>query len=214
MDDLRVELQRVEPLARVRHCGAGAVSARGDRRESRRRLDDAVAVAHPHGGFARNAVEQRVGHQRFNLRLAVFARFAALHLSAERLRHQLHPVAYPEHGHAQSEHSLVYAGRVLREHAVGPAGQDDPRVSLLRQLRRRRRERQYLRIDVLFAHAPRYQLRVLRSIVQYSYLLHLQPSSFVRVRLKLYQISRSNPARVRSFFARRQNSAQRGTSVQ
>ena len=86
--------------------------------------------------------------------------------AAERVGHQLHAVADPEHRTAD----VVDAGIALRRaelgHALGPARQDDAdRLARANRFERRVR-RPHFRVHRQLAQSPRDQLRVLRTEIQ------------------------------------------------
>ena len=88
------------------------------------------------------------------------------HLSAERVRHQLHPVADAEHGHAGGEHAEIAMRRARLRDALRTAGQDDADRRPSPQFFERRVERENFGIDRQFPQAPRDELSELRAEVE------------------------------------------------
>src|SRR5581483_2342306 len=86
---------------------------------------------------------------------------AALDAAAEVLRHQLHPVADAEHGHAQLVDAGIDLRRVLRVDRGRPAAEDERDRVLRAQLGRGRAVTDELRVDTRLADSARDQLRVL-----------------------------------------------------
>lgn len=172
VDDLRVELDAEEAPRLVADCRVGAVRRGRAHLEARRDRRDAVAVAHPDGERVGEALEELVARLDRHLGLAVFAPLAGLHLAAQLLAHELHAVADAEDRHAEVEDRAVDAGRARLEDAVRPAREDDALRRVGLRPFRRDVERDDFGIDVLFADAPRDELRVLRAVVENDDLVH------------------------------------------
>ena len=98
-------------------------------------------------------------------RAAVLALTGRGHLSAERLRHQLVPVADAEHGYPEVEHARIQARRALLVHRRRAARQDDAGGTHPAELADREVVRDDLGVDVALADPARDQLRVLRPEV-------------------------------------------------
>ena len=167
MDDLRMELERVEALRVVvhrrertgrRHHRA-AFEAGGDRLHT-------VAVAHPYNDRRGHALEKRVSGHDLDRHLAVFPRLARHHTTAQLLAHELHPVADAQHRHTQLEDRRINRRRAVLEHAVRPARENHPHRWILAQRRRRGLTADALRIDLHLPDASRNELRVLGAIVE------------------------------------------------
>src|SRR5207249_7428279 len=91
--DFGMELQPEEVLPLNRRGSRDGATAL-------RQLRDLVAVAHPHFLDAIQTGKQwRVLN--FDFSVAVLAPVAFLHLAAELMRHQLHPVANSQHRHSE-----------------------------------------------------------------------------------------------------------------
>ena len=85
---------------------------------------------------------------------------------AERVRHQLHAVADPEHGDADVENGGIALRRAGVGHALGPAGQDDPGRTPRANLLGRGVRRPDLRVHRELAKPPGDELCVLRPEVE------------------------------------------------
>ncbi len=81
-------------------------------------------------------------------------------------RHELHPVADAQHGHAEIEERTVYSRGALLVDAVWAAGEDDAFGVLRPDLLNRRVVWDHLRVDAAFADAAGDELRVLPAEVQ------------------------------------------------
>ena len=166
--DFGVELEAPGLLAidaegGVAHVGGGTyvVEAVGG-------VGDGVAVAHPHHGVVAYSVHQRVAVVvAYKQRFAVFACVGRFHFTAGLRGEVLRAVAYAEQGIAAAQLREVYLARlgiVDRERAAGDDDADNvPAVS------RKFVEGHDFAISVELAHAPRYELCVLRTAVQYDY---------------------------------------------
>ena len=137
VDHLRVEQNRVQAAARIRHRRDRRIRTGGDHCEPTRRRHDEIAMARPDPNLVRHVHKQGVlGHRNAFPRFApVVARrrlafpqdghgcVAELALrrrrdpTAERIRHQLHAVTDAEHGDAQ----LVDARVAFRRSWFGDA---------------------------------------------------------------------------------------------
>src|SRR5204862_1946329 len=102
VDDLRMELDAVQRTLRALASGDRRARAGGEGGEARRRLEDAVAVAHPALLLSRKSAEEPtapVGELEWCA--AELARLGALDATTEDANHRLHPVADAQHGGAQ-----------------------------------------------------------------------------------------------------------------
>jgi len=123
---------------------------------------------------------------RAHFRVAELANRALLDAATELRGHRLHPVADPEHRHAERPHSVRRPRRVAFGHAVRAARQDD---SLRRKGAHERVvdvERVDLAIDVRLAQAARDQLRVLRAEIE---------DQNPRMRWRCHRLRRRQPPR-------------------
>ncbi len=164
--DFRVEEQRVEPLRRRRHCRDRSVAARRRDDESRRGGGDEVAVARPHAqlvGDRRKERRVRLDADRREAELAVRRR---LDSAAHQVGHELHAVADAEDRHAALSTARSQRGAPSSETLLGPPERMMPAGRRLRDLRRRRVERQNLGIDGQLAKPARNQLRELRAEIE------------------------------------------------
>ena len=160
--DLGVELHRVQGPFGILHRGDRDRVGPGRDAEPRGCPRDGVAVAHPHLLVGGEVLEQdpRLGH--VELGTAVLALPRRLDLAAERLRHQLVPVADPEHRDAELEHAGVQGRRPRLVHRRGAAREHDARGRARGELGGGEVVRHDLRVDVALADPARDQLRVLR----------------------------------------------------
>ena len=97
---------------------------------------------------------------------AVFAPGAELHLAAQMMRHQLHPVANAEHRNAERKNLRIELRRALVVNAGRPAGKDDALRLQRRDFLRRDVEANDLGIDLAFANPARDDLGVLRTEIE------------------------------------------------
>src|SRR3954447_13717308 len=98
--------------------------------------------------------------------MTIFARLAVLDLALEKMTHELHAIANPEHRNPELENRRVRVRRLLRVDALRATREDDPGDVLLAQLRRRRREMIDLRVDLTLADPARDDLGELRAEVE------------------------------------------------
>src|SRR2546422_8670560 len=87
-------------------------------------------------------------------------------LPAREVGDELHAVADAEDRDAEFEQLRIGARRARVEHGVGTARENDPLGGELADEREIARRGMDLAVDVRLAHAPRDQLRVLRSVVE------------------------------------------------
>src|SRR5262249_24613391 len=119
-----------------------------------------VAVAHPDGGFGRDALEQPGGLVDSARRPAEFARLPRLHLAAEDVAGELHAVADAEDRDVQVEDRGVAARSIGLVDARRSAGEDDALRLQLGDTGGRQVVAHHLAEDVQLAHAPGDELRV------------------------------------------------------
>ena len=169
-----MELHGVEPARFVDHGGERRIGALRHGGEARRQRFDAIAVAHPHvehGAALRvraveQAIEQLVRRDARDFGIAEFAVIAGQHAAAQLLRHGLHAVADAEHRHAELEHRLRRARRLLVGDRLGAAREDDALGLPLADVVVGDVPGQDLAIDAELAHAAGDQLGVLRAEVE------------------------------------------------
>src|SRR5439155_17777457 len=129
VDDLRVELDRVEVALFVGHRGDRAVRGCAEGRESLGRTENGVAVTHPHGDAAvrvgLDAPEEPARAAELDVCLAVFAALRRHDVAAQQIPHRLHAVADPEEWDAGVEERLRRQGRAILVDARRPAREDD-----------------------------------------------------------------------------------------
>ena len=114
VDDLGVELDRVDAARRVLERGDRRGGRGGELGEARGRALDAVAVRHPAGLLERQAGEQPARLADAQLGAAELADLGVLDDAAERVREQLHAVADAEHRDAELEQRRVELRRARR----------------------------------------------------------------------------------------------------
>src|SRR5271156_4162222 len=166
VDDFGVELDAVELARGIAHRGDGARNRAREYLETGRRSEDGIAVRHPSTCFRVDSLEERRFARNIERRRAEFAVLRTHDLAAEIAGHELHAVADAEERDARGQHPRVDAGGALRQRALRAAGENDRRGFAALDIAPRRVVRQYLGIDVCFAHAARDQLRILRAEIQ------------------------------------------------
>ena len=128
VDDLGVELDPVEAALGALERGDRRAGAGGERGEAGRRLEHAVAVAHPALLLGRQPGEQPAAAvDRAQRGAAELARLGALHPAAERADHRLHPVTDAQHRDAELEELAAKLRRALRVDRGRPAGEHQRR---------------------------------------------------------------------------------------
>ena len=160
--DLGVELHRVQGPLGILHRGDRDRVGAGRDAESVGRPRDRIAVAHPDLLVGRKVLEQdpRLGH--VELGAAVLPLPRRPDLAPERLRHQLVPVADPEHRDAQLEHAGIQGRRPGLVHRRGATREHDARGRARGELGGREVVRHDLGVHVALADPASDQLRVLR----------------------------------------------------
>ena len=98
--------------------------------------------------------------------IAELTMVASHHAAAELLRHGLHAVADAEHRHAELEHGLRRARRLLVGDGLGAAGEDDAARLPLADVVVGDVPGQDLAVHAELAHAARDELGVLRAEVE------------------------------------------------
>ena len=133
-----------QPPLRVRHRGNRRIGARRDHGEPCRRRGHEIAVAGPDADLRRDTGKHRPrvrqafagckrtrpaadgdGCGNCHRGMPELALRRGRDASAERMRHQLHPVTDAEHGTAHLEQRGVASGGTCVGHAFRPPGQDD-----------------------------------------------------------------------------------------
>ena len=166
VNDLRVELDRVELALDVFHGGNRRARCAGSGAKPGRHGDHRVVVAHPARVRRRKALEQhRIGLD-FELGLAELSRSTTSDFASERLRHRLHAVTNPKHGNAKLEDGRVQSGRVGLVDAGGTARQHDSDGITGRNLGHGHVVGNQLGQHAPLANAPSDQLRVLSPEVK------------------------------------------------
>ena len=170
-----MELQPVDRQLPMLDRGQRAGVGGGQRQEIVGDLRHLIAVAHPDVDLVGNAGEQFVRPDDAAACPAVFAGRRALHLAAQRLAGQLHSVADAQHGQPEAEDFRIALRRARLVDAGRPAGEDDPLGGQLADPLGREVVADDLAIDVLLAHPPGDQLRVLRAEIEHQHLFVGQP---------------------------------------
>src|SRR5882724_2735772 len=170
VDDLRMELDGVEPAVPVLHRRHRAVRGLRERREAPGRAENGVAVAHPDGhapGLLRlDALEQPARPLERNLGLAVLAPLGGDHVAAQEVAHRLHAVADTEDGHARVEERLRRQRCAVVVDTRGAPGEDDALVAPRQDLLDRVRAREDLGVYGHFADPASDQLSVLPAEIE------------------------------------------------
>ena len=129
--------------------------------ETRRQLDDAVAVGIPDAEPAGQPGEKPARPFDRQRAVAVLAMVALRRRAAEQVTEKLDAIADAENRHPQFENPAIGHRGVPREHAARTAGKDDADHAVLPELRRRRREVIDLRINLALPDPARDHLGVL-----------------------------------------------------
>ena len=117
---------------------------------------------------------------------AVLAGRSALHLAAQRLAGQLHPVANAQHGQAEFEDRRIALRGARLVHAGRAAGKDDPLWGQFADPCGGDVVPDDLAVDVLLPNTPGDQLRVLRTEIQNQ---HFFVGNFTHVHVPVENIS-------------------------
>ena len=170
-----MELHAVVASRLVGHPGNRATRCRRHQLEPVRQPRHLVTVAHPHlqhpmalpGAEVLDAVQQAGVPVRPHFGIAEFPVGAGLHLTALLHRHGEHAVADAQHRHARVPHRLWRAKVAVFVGAGVAAGEDDaPGLEVPDELVTHVVGMD-LAVDMRLAHAPRDQLRNLRTEVEY-----------------------------------------------
>ena len=127
---------------------------------------DLVAVAAPDVDLFADPIEELRAIRDVQHARAVFAPGAELHLAAQMVRHQLHPVANSQHRKAERKNLRIEVRRAFVVNAGRPARKHDALRLQRRDFLRRDIEANDLRIDLAFANPPRDDLGVLRTEIE------------------------------------------------
>ena len=106
----------------------------------------------------------RIGHG--DPGVAIFALLARFDGAAQCFSHRLHAIADAKDGNPQIEQLRIAGGGLRRKHALGAPGKNDAGWPALLQLGGGRVMPDNLGIDMLFAHTPGDELRVLRTEIE------------------------------------------------
>ena len=163
---LGVELNAVKLPLGILYRGGGAARRVRAGAESRRQRFYLDPVAHPKDRGFLDAVKQGAALMG-QLDLAVFPHGGKAAVAAQKLHHQLLPVADAENGDAQRKNAFVDHGRAFVKDGGGAAGENDPIGGKGGYRLRRDRPGLNLAVNAALAHAPRYQQIVLAAEIQY-----------------------------------------------
>src|SRR5215207_9097042 len=151
---LRVELHPKEALLRLLEGDDRDGGCLGGDREAFGRGKDRVAVAHPRHLLVRYIREEEAMLLYAEVRAAVLPDLDGPDLSTQVQRHQLHPVADAQYGHAELEDPLVHPGRPLAIDTARAAGEDNALRFVRRDLLDGRVIGDQFRVDARLAYAP------------------------------------------------------------
>ncbi len=115
---LGMKLHRIPLLRHILNSGHRVMRLRRQL-ESRRQFERLVTMRHPDRKFFRQALKKKRVRNNFDFRVAVFALLRRAHLAAQRVHHELQPIADTEHGQSQLEDARVGGRRPTR---VPPKG--------------------------------------------------------------------------------------------
>ena len=166
VDDLRVELDAVQPSAGIGQAGERGGVGLGGGLEALGQPRDGIAVAHPHGLVVFDAAEQSVVPRDPDVCRAIFPAVGREDVAAELVGHELRAVADPENRDAPAPDRRVGLRRTVVIDGVRPARQDDAARPALLELGVGRVVREQLRVDVELADAPRDQLGELAAEIE------------------------------------------------
>ena len=167
MDHLGVELDAVDAALHRLQRGHRRGGGGRQRHETRRRLEDRVAVRHPAGLLGRQLRQQPAGLAHRQLRAPEFADLGTLHAAAEGTGDQLHPVADAQHRDAELEQGRVQVRRAIRVDRSRPAREDQALRLALGHRLDAGVVGQQLGEHAQLAHPPGDQLGVLAAVVEH-----------------------------------------------
>ena len=167
--NLRVELNPPEVACRICQRGEWRGVRSGERGESRRRLNNGVAVAHPdtfRTSCAESSEERARRRADGDVGGTVLTSIRRPHAPTELLRHQLHAVADAEDWNPRTPEPRIWLWARVVIDRIRTAAQDDAGRLPRQDLRQRSVEREKRGINVHLAHATRDQLRKLAPEIQ------------------------------------------------
>ena len=171
--DFRMKQNGVQPPILVGHRGDRGIRAGRRHSESRGRALHEVAVARPDSQLRTDRSEDRRVLVDADQRVAIFPLRRRCDFSAERIRHELHPVADAQYGNAGVVHRRFAARRSCVGHTLRPARQHDADRLPRADVRDGSVVRQDFGVDRQLAQTARDQLRELRAEIQNDYGLML-----------------------------------------
>src|SRR5207248_9885888 len=127
---LGMELNAVERPLAILHGGDGDLLSVSRHAEAIGRLGDRVAMAHPNGVVGREVRKDLAGGIDVQSRSSVLALAGRLDPAAQRLSHQLVPVADPQDRNPHAEERGIYLWPVGFVNGGGTAGEDQTGWSL------------------------------------------------------------------------------------
>jgi hypothetical protein len=98
--------------------------------------------------------------------MSVLAFVRRPNLTAQRMDHELQPVADPQHGQTEFEYALVRGGSIFVVNRAWAPGEDYPHRRIATNFLKASSAGKNDGKDVLFADAARNELRILRSKVE------------------------------------------------
>ena len=162
-----VELYAVEFLFGIFECRNGAVFGMRGGLKAFGQPTHIIGVTHQRNFFLVEIAEERAGVFEIGFDLSVFAYGAGRDLTAERIRHKLHAVAYAENGNAEFENALIAFGGSGVVNAVRPARENDADGVDFLDFFNRRSAGKDLRMHVHFPYAARNEFFVLTAEVEH-----------------------------------------------
>ena len=123
-------------------------------------------MRHPHRLPLRQSREQRRLRDDINLRMTIFALVRRPYLAAQRVHHELQPVADAKDGQPHLEHAPIRRRRILVVDRPRRTRQHNSNRSAALHLIKRGRAGEHHRKNILFADSASDELRVLRAKVE------------------------------------------------
>ena len=167
MQNLRMELNRIQIFVRILRCCHRAVRRVSTDRKARRNLGNVIVMAHPADGLRRYLLKKHAVVIHRDLNLTVFPDRRLLHLAAQHLHHNLCAIAKTEH---RNPHLKKFPGTGRRPPlitTVRASRQYDTLRIHLPYFRQICLIRINLTVDITLSNTSRHQLIVLSAEIQY-----------------------------------------------